>query len=96
MDTKRSGDIDHVYLSASGYFLSIVQDSHLYVYQKSLLEVAYTPVYPSSTTTNLETGVKKASIEAMESGNVSIQTRDANNTEIKTFEVSQYSYFPKP
>ena len=96
LDTERSGDIDHVYLSASGYFLSIVQDSQLLVYQKSLREVAYIPVYPSSTTTNPVTGVKKASIAAMASGNVSIQTKDANGVVLPdtTFEVSQYCSFP--
>jgi len=86
--TSINAVIDHIYLSTSGYFLSIIQGTELLLYQKSLYLVGYDKV---SETTSSAT-IKKASIEAMESGNVSIQYK-TNTAAETTFEVIPYLNF---
>ena len=87
VDTGVNAIIDHVYLSTTGYFLSIIQGNKLLLYQKSLYSIDYEKVSEEQSSTT----IKKASIQAMESGNVSIQYK--TNTATTTFEVIHYLNF---
>lgn len=95
-DTTRDLVINHVYLSAGGYFLSVVQDSNLYLYEKRLFGSGYILIYPNDDPRIEGDGrIDHASIVATEAGIVSIQTRDTNDNEIFKFQVRLFCTYLK-
>lgn len=85
VNTENQGTVDHVYLSSSGFFMAvIIGGDNLYVFKKDYRGTGYI----RSLHMNKSSGMwEKTSVEAMESGVVSIGAMD-NTGNVDTFEVS--------